>query len=78
MGYILRLERIPNPGSKKVLFMQHGFMDSSFTWVANGADGSLAFRAHDAGYDVFLGNFRGSGGESARRHVRTDITDADR
>uniref|UniRef100_A0A7S2W250 Partial AB-hydrolase lipase domain-containing protein n=1 Tax=Mucochytrium quahogii TaxID=96639 RepID=A0A7S2W250_9STRA len=74
-GYILRLERIPNVKSKRVLFMQHGVMDSSFTWVANGADGSLAFRAHDAGYDVFLGNFRGAGGDGARRHVNPNISD---
>jgi len=74
-GYILRLERLPNPGSRKVLYMQHGVMDSSFAWVANGADNALAYRAHDEGYDVFLGNFRGAGGDGARRHVKPDITD---
>jgi len=76
-GYILRLERIPNPGSNKVLFLQHGVMDSSFTWVANGAEASLAFRAHDEGYDVFLGNFRGAGGGAARRHINENISEVD-
>jgi len=73
-GYRISLERLPNPGSKKVLFMQHGVMDSSFTWVANGADASLAFQAHNEGYDVFLGNFRGAGGERAHQHLNPNIT----
>jgi len=73
-GYILALERLPNPGSKKVLYLQHGVMDSSFTWVANGADASVAYRAHEEGYDVFLGNFRGTGGAGAHRHVDPTIS----
>jgi pimeloyl-ACP methyl ester carboxylesterase len=68
-GYILTLERIPNPESKHVLYLQHGIFDSSFAWVGNNT-GALAFYAHDQGYDVFLGNFRGNGD---RLHVRRDI-----
>ncbi|MCO5584056.1 hypothetical protein L7F22_037978 [Adiantum nelumboides] len=58
-GYVLLLERIARPESQKVLFLQHGLLDSSMGWVKNGVVGSHAFAAHDHGYDVFLGNFRG-------------------
>lgn len=59
-GYILQLERLPNPGSRKVLYFQHGIIDNSYTWVAGGAHRSVAMMAFDRGYDVFLGNFRGN------------------
>ena len=37
----------------------HGVLDSSQTWVVHGRDKSTAYLAHRAGFDVFLGNFRG-------------------
>ncbi|MCO5593029.1 hypothetical protein L7F22_047034 [Adiantum nelumboides] len=58
-GYVLVLERIPRPESQKVLYLQHGLLDSSLGWVSSGVVGSQAFAAHDHGFDVFLGNFRG-------------------
>eukprot|EP01112_Ceratiomyxa_fruticulosa_P008441 TRINITY_DN2189_c0_g2_i1.p1 TRINITY_DN2189_c0_g2~~TRINITY_DN2189_c0_g2_i1.p1 ORF type:complete len:757 (-),score=148.47 TRINITY_DN2189_c0_g2_i1:227-2497(-) len=70
-GYILSLERIPNPGSKDVVYFQHGIFDNSFAWVANGSTGSLAFRAWEQGYDVWLGNFRGNG---EKKHVKPDLS----
>lgn len=72
-GYILLLERIPNRASKHVLYLQHGIFDSAFAWVANGT-AALAYRSHDKGYDVFLGNFRGNG---TREHVRKNMTEAE-
>lgn len=60
-GYILRMDRIPNRRSNKIVFFQHGILDSAFAWVAQGADNSIAFRAHNEGYDVWMGNFRGYG-----------------
>lgn len=66
-GYLLELHRLPRPGSKNVMFLQHGVMDSSYSFIANGASDGLAFRAFDKGYDVFMGNFRGT---SSLKHVQ--------
>lgn len=70
-GYILLLERIPRRDSRKVVYLQHGVLDSSMGWVSNGVVGSPAFAAFDQGYDVFLGNFRGL---VSREHVDKNIS----
>ena len=73
-GYIITLERLPHPNSTDVLYFQHGIVDSGFTWLASGNASSLAFAAYDAGYDVFLGNFRGNPPTS---HINPDISSAE-
>ncbi|KAJ1690618.1 hypothetical protein LUZ63_014773 [Rhynchospora breviuscula] len=70
-GYILLLERLPRRDSQKVVFLQHGILDSSMGWVSNGVVGSPAFAAYDQGYDVFLGNLRGL---VSREHVDKNIS----
>ncbi|GER38628.1 lipase family protein [Striga asiatica] len=70
-GYVLHLERIPRRESRKVVYLQHGILDSSMGWVSNGVVGSPAFAAFDQGYDVFLGNFRGL---VSREHVDKNIS----
>mmetsp|Transcript_9518 Transcript_9518/g.21842 ORF Transcript_9518/g.21842 Transcript_9518/m.21842 type:complete len:661 (+) Transcript_9518:89-2071(+) len=62
-GHILLLERLPRVGSRKVIFLIHGILDSSHAWVGNGVASGLAFRAYDRGYDVFMGNMRGTRGK---------------
>ncbi|XP_073018197.1 uncharacterized protein [Primulina eburnea] len=70
-GYVLLLERIPRRDARKVVYLQHGILDSSMGWVSNGVIGSPAFAAFDQGYDVFLGNFRGL---VSREHVDKSIS----
>nr|CAD1834928.1 unnamed protein product [Ananas comosus var. bracteatus] len=70
-GYVLLLERIPRRDSHKVVYLQHGILDSSMGWVSNGVVGSPAFAAYDQGYDVFLGNLRGL---VSREHVDKNIS----
>ncbi|CAA7402028.1 unnamed protein product [Spirodela intermedia] len=70
-GYILLLERIPRRDAQKVVYLQHGILDSSMGWVSNGVVGSPAFAAFDQGYDVFLGNFRGL---VSREHINKNIS----
>jgi pimeloyl-ACP methyl ester carboxylesterase len=78
-GYILKLERLPRRKSNRVIYFQHGVVDNSFAWfghVEGEAGSAVAFRAYDAGYDVFVGTFRGC--EGSTRHTRKkDFTSSD-
>jgi len=66
-GYILAMFRINGlqaegqaPRGKKVIYFQHGILDSADCWVAHKSTVAPAFQAARAGYDVWLGNSRGN------------------
>lgn len=58
-GYILKVFRIGNNEGAPVVFFQHGLFSSAETWLV-GKELSPAYLAAQAGYDVWLGNNRGT------------------
>ncbi|XP_013183259.1 lipase 1 [Amyelois transitella] len=62
-GYILKLFHIP--GNKDPVLIMHGILDTADTFILRG-NSSLVAALHEQGYDVWVGNSRGS--RYSRRH----------
>lgn len=73
--YLLTLYRIPYGRAgpppegtvRPVVFLMHGLLSSCEDWVVQGPEISLAFLLAEQGYDVWLGNARGT--LHSRRHA---------
>ncbi|XP_028032409.1 lipase 3-like [Bombyx mandarina] len=77
-GYILEMQRIPHgrdqnnrPDPKKpAVLVMHGLFASAADWVLMGPGLGLAYVLAEAGYDVWLGNARGT--YYSRAHIKLD------
>jgi pimeloyl-ACP methyl ester carboxylesterase len=70
-GYVLRLHRLlPTKGSvhKGSTFLMHGLFRNSSDFLSSGSQVALAYYLADNGYDVWLGNARGT--KFCTQHVK--------
>ncbi|KAJ8922164.1 hypothetical protein NQ315_004099 [Exocentrus adspersus] len=77
-GYLLQMFRIPygkgvveSLTPRPAVFLMHGLLTSAESWVITGPERGMGFLLADRGYDVWLGNARGS--THCRKHVSLKV-----
>ncbi|XP_020589898.1 triacylglycerol lipase 2-like [Phalaenopsis equestris] len=60
-------------GDRQPVLLQHGVLTDGMSWLLNLPEQSLAFVLADNGFDVWVGNMRGT--RSSRRHVSLSSSD---
>ncbi|XP_063163513.1 lipase member M-like isoform X2 [Candoia aspera] len=71
-GYYLSVNRIPG-GTKSAILLMHEIGLEGSVWISNLPHQSLGFILADAGYDVWIGNSRGT--FWSRRHENLTVND---
>ncbi|XP_075234694.1 lipase 1-like [Lycorma delicatula] len=72
-GYIITLHRLPRRTRAPPVLIQHGIMGSTETWVMQGPKKDLPYIIYNAGFDVWIGNARGS--IYGRKHINMTLED---